>query len=103
MYGWNILCEISKGTFEIPYKISYLYIERYDFLQCWKFKSSQIDEPVCVFLNAPGYLCSALGDVSYIILQEMRFHMWLFLSLTKTLITWLETMHKLINLEWLYV
>ena len=31
MYGWDILCGISKGTFEITLKISYAYIERYDF------------------------------------------------------------------------
>ena len=30
MYGWDILCGISQGTFEIPHKISYPYIERYD-------------------------------------------------------------------------
>ena len=28
MYGQNILCGISKGTFEIPHKKSYPYIER---------------------------------------------------------------------------
>ena len=28
MYGYNILCGISKGTFEIPHRISYPYIER---------------------------------------------------------------------------
>ena len=32
MYGQDILCGIPKGTFEIPHKISYLYIERDDFL-----------------------------------------------------------------------
>ena len=31
MYGQDILCGISKGTFEIPHKISYTYIERHDF------------------------------------------------------------------------
>ena len=31
MYGEDILCGISKGTFEIPYKIYHPYIERYDF------------------------------------------------------------------------
>ena len=30
MYVQDILCGISKGTFEIPHKISYTYIERYD-------------------------------------------------------------------------
>ena len=31
MYGSYILGGISKGTFEIPHKIYYPYIERYDF------------------------------------------------------------------------
>ena len=31
MYGQDILCGISKVTFEIPHKISYPYTERYDF------------------------------------------------------------------------
>ena len=31
MYGLDILCGISKGTFEIPHKISYQYIERCGF------------------------------------------------------------------------
>ena len=31
MYGYDILCGISKGTFEIPHKISYPYIERCGF------------------------------------------------------------------------
>ena len=31
MYGWDILCGISKVPFEIPHKISYPYIERYVF------------------------------------------------------------------------
>ena len=30
MYGWDILGGISKGAFEIPHKISYPYIERYN-------------------------------------------------------------------------
>ena len=29
MYGSDILCGISKGTFEIPLKISYPYNESY--------------------------------------------------------------------------
>ena len=28
MYGLDILCVISKGTFEISHEISYPYIER---------------------------------------------------------------------------
>ena len=31
MYGYDILCGISKVPFEIPHKISYPYIERCDF------------------------------------------------------------------------
>ena len=31
MYGWDILCEISKGAFEIPDKISYPNREWYNF------------------------------------------------------------------------
>ena len=37
MYGYDILCGISKVPFEIPHKISYLYIERYDFYAILKF------------------------------------------------------------------
>ena len=37
MYRKDILCGISKGTFEIPRKISYPYIERYDFYTTLKF------------------------------------------------------------------
>ena len=36
------LCGISKGTFEMPHKILYPYIERcktLDFIHSWKFKS----------------------------------------------------------------
>ena len=29
MYGWDILCGISNGTFEIPHKIFYPYIKKY--------------------------------------------------------------------------
>ena len=31
MYGQDILYGIPEGTFEIPHKISYLYIAKYDF------------------------------------------------------------------------
>ena len=36
MYGQDILGGISKAPFEIPHKISYPYIERYDYTT-WKF------------------------------------------------------------------
>ena len=37
MYGLDILCGISKAPFEIPHKLSYPYIERYDFYTTLKF------------------------------------------------------------------
>ena len=37
MHGLDILCGISKGTFEIPLKISYPYIERFHFDTTLKF------------------------------------------------------------------
>ena len=37
MYGQDILCGISKVPFEIPNKVSYPYIERYDFFTTLKF------------------------------------------------------------------
>ena len=40
MYGQDILSGISKGTFEIPHKISYPYIENAIFIQQWNFKNS---------------------------------------------------------------
>ena len=36
MYGLDILCGILKVPFEIPHKISYPYIERYDFYTALK-------------------------------------------------------------------
>ena len=48
MYEWDILCGISKGTFEISHKMSYPYIERYNFLykaeilRVLRFKSSEV-------------------------------------------------------------
>ena len=40
MYGQEILCGISKGTFEIPHKIShpYMYIERCGFYSLVQIK-----------------------------------------------------------------
>ena len=48
MYGSDILCGISKDTFEIPHKISYPYIESCRFyprdenLRALRFKSSKV-------------------------------------------------------------
>ena len=38
MYGQGILYGISKGTFEIPHKISYPYIERCFFYTMFKYQ-----------------------------------------------------------------
>ena len=37
MYGYDILCWILKVPFEIPHKIYYPYIERYDFYTTFTF------------------------------------------------------------------
>ena len=37
MHGLDILYGISKGTFEIPFKISYPHIERYNFSRTMEF------------------------------------------------------------------
>ena len=37
MYGQDSLCGISKGAFEIPLKISYPYVEKFDFYTMMKF------------------------------------------------------------------
>ena len=48
MYGKDILCGISKGTFEIPHKISYPYIER-----CGFYSQVKIEE----LLNLRAHKC----------------------------------------------
>ena len=42
MYVYDILCGISKGTFEIPRKYLTHTLKDVDFIHMWKFKSSQI-------------------------------------------------------------
>ena len=53
MYQWDILCGISKGTFAIPYKISYPYTERYDFYTTMKFQEFLDLRAHKCFWNAP--------------------------------------------------
>ena len=53
MYGWDILCEISKVPFEIPHKISNPYIERYDFYTTLKFYELLALRAHARFSNAP--------------------------------------------------
>ena len=50
MYGQDIVCGISKVPFEIPRKISYQYIERYDFHTTLKSLDLRAHTH---FLNAP--------------------------------------------------
>ena len=40
MYGQDILCGISKDTFEIPYKIFTHTLKDIDFIHSWKFMRS---------------------------------------------------------------
>ena len=54
MYGWDILCGISKGTFEIPHKICYPYIQR-----CKFYTTSKCEELLRAckcFWNPPSFL-----------------------------------------------
>ena len=54
MYGYGILCGISKGTFEIPHKISYPYNERCRFSSRAKSQELLYLRAVKCFSNAPG-------------------------------------------------
>ena len=53
MYGYDILCEISKSTFEIPHKNLTHTFKDDSSIQCSKFRSSQILELVNVFEMSP--------------------------------------------------
>ena len=53
MYGQDILCGIPKVPFEIPHKISYPYIERYDFYAALKFQELLDLRAHTCFWNAP--------------------------------------------------
>ena len=53
MYGSDILCGISKGTFEIPHRIPTHTLKDVDFVHNWKFKSSYIQELISVFETSP--------------------------------------------------
>ena len=53
MYGSDILCGISKGTFEIRHKISYPYIERCYFYTTLKFQELLDLRAHKCFWNAP--------------------------------------------------
>ena len=53
MYGLDILCGISKGTFEIPHKKSYPYIEGCDFYATLKCQELLDLRAHTRFWNAP--------------------------------------------------
>ena len=53
MYGSDILCGISKGTFEIPHKISYPYLERCRFYLQVKILELLELRALTRFWNAP--------------------------------------------------
>ena len=53
MYGYDILCGISKVPFEIPHKISYPYIERCDFYTTLKLYELLDLRAHMRFWNAP--------------------------------------------------
>ena len=53
MYGYDVLCGISKVPFEIPHKISYPYIERCDFYATLKFQELLDLRAHMRFWNAP--------------------------------------------------
>ena len=53
---YDILCGISKVLLDIPHKISYPYIERYDFHTKLKFEELFDLRNHTRFLNAPLYM-----------------------------------------------
>ena len=67
MYGEDILCGVSKGTFDIPLKISDLYIERC--VVCWEVK---IYELVGVFETS----ISAVKQQICVKLELLSMHVW---------------------------
>ena len=59
MYAQDILCGISKSPFEIPHKISYPYIERYNFYTALEFYELLDLRAHTCFWNAPQYHTTA--------------------------------------------
>ena len=89
MYGYDILCGISKGPFEIPHKISYSYIARYDFYAILKFHELLDLRAHNCFWNAPqslnSYDCLLHGTSCHA--KKMIMHLYSFqlqLSYRKT-------------------
>ena len=54
MYGYDFLCGIFKVPFEIPHKISYPYIERYDFYATLKILWALRFKSLYAFLKRPS-------------------------------------------------
>ena len=59
-HGQDILCGISKGTFEIPHKISCPYIEKYNFYTLLKFEEFLDLRAHRPFWNAPQVIVHCL-------------------------------------------
>ena len=59
MYGWDNLCGISKGTFEIPHKMNYPYVETCVFYSQVKIEELLVRAHEC-FWNAPHMASSGL-------------------------------------------
>ena len=72
MYGQDILCGISKGTFEIPSKISYQFMERYDFYATLKFEKlfylrSKSSYRLTLYVRGPSYL-GLIRSISWLLM-----------------------------------
>ena len=70
MYGQDILCGISKGTFEIPHKISHPYIERCGFYSPAKIQELLDLRAEKCFWNAPlNWYCELSNNQLSLILH----------------------------------
>ena len=83
MYGSDILCGISKGTFEIPHKISYPYIERFHFHTKLKFPELLDLRAHKCFWNAPLVMHICLIELSGYCFKQWLADFW-FQAVTET-------------------
>ena len=71
MYGYDILCGISKGTIEIPHKISYPYIERCRFYSQVNFRALKLLKSSSVLLNPhPGFIISRCTTGKFLLMNS---------------------------------
>ena len=76
MYGLDILCGISKGTFEIPHKISYPYIGRFHFHTKLKFQELLDLRAHKCFWNAPLVMHIYLIELSGYCFKQWHVDFW---------------------------